>query len=134
MTSELTDQRPWGHFTILADEADHKVKHIIVAPIKRFSLQRHLHRSEHWYIISGEGLVTVGENQQRVRPGDSINIPAGSLHRMENLGSKELSFIEVQTGNYFGEDDIERFEDDFDRTEESNNVTESGHTTSGNSR
>ena len=117
MTDERTDHRPWGSYTILADEPDHKVKRIVVDPGKRFSLQRHQRRSEHWFIISGEALVTIGDSKQRLCTAEAIDIPFGTLHRMENPGNRELSFIEVQTGDYFGEDDIERFEDDFGRVE-----------------
>ena len=117
MTDERTDHRPWGRYTILADEPDHKVKRIVVNPGKRFSLQRHQRRSEHWFIISGEALVTIGDSKQRLCTAEAIDIPFGTLHRMENPGNRELSFIEVQTGDYFGEDDIERFEDDFGRVE-----------------
>ena len=83
----------------------------------RLSLQRHQRRSEHWFIISGEALVTIGDLKQRLFTAEAIDIPFGTLHRMENPGNSELSFIEVQTGDYFGEDDIERFEDDFGRVE-----------------
>ena len=117
MTTKWTDHRPWGHYTILADEVDHKVKRIVIDPGKRFSFQRHQRRSEHWFIISGEALVTLGDSKQKLCSGEAIDIPIGTLHRMENPGNKELSFIEVQTGDYFGEDDIERFEDDFGRVE-----------------
>ena len=116
MEQELTDHRPWGHYTILADEPNHKVKRIVVNPGKRFSLQRHQRRAEHWFLVSGEGRVTLDEELITLKPGEAVDIPTGTMHRMENLGEEELSFIEVQTGDYFGEDDIERFEDDFGRT------------------
>ena len=116
MDQELTDHRPWGHYTILADEPNHKVKRIVVSPGKRFSLQRHQRRAEHWFVVSGEGQVTLDTELITLKPGEAVDIPTGTMHRMENPGEEELSFIEVQTGDYFGEDDIERFEDDFGRT------------------
>ena len=115
MNQDLTDHRPWGYFTILADETNYKVKKIVVSAGKRFSLQRHQRRREHWFVVSGEGKVTLDRNEIILVPGQSIDIPAGTMHRMENPGDLDLSFIEVQTGEYFGEDDIERFEDDFGR-------------------
>ena len=110
-----TDTRPWGHYIVLADMPDHKVKRIHVLPGKRLSLQRHQRRSEHWHILDGEALVTRNEEHLTLRPGDSVDIPAGAKHRVENTGTHDLSFIEIQQGEYFGEDDIERFEDDYGR-------------------
>ena len=107
------DHRPWGFYRVLADEPDHKVKRIVVYPGKRLSLQRHQFRKEHWYLLSGQALVTRGEEQIPLKQGDSVNIPKGDLHRIENVGSGDVTFIEVQSGEYFGEDDIERVEDDF---------------------
>lgn len=118
---ELTkreDRRPWGFYEILSDTADHKVKRIVVHPGKRLSLQRHRHRSEHWHIVEGEALVTLDEKQLRLNKGDSIDIPRGAVHRIENTTEDDMKFIEVQSGDYFGEDDIERLEDDFGRVEE----------------
>lgn len=114
MTNE-TDHRPWGHYTVLSDEKDHKVKRIVVSPQGRLSLQRHQRRQEHWYVISGEALVTLNEDKITKRAGEYIDIPLGAIHRVENPGSEDLVFIEVQTGDYFGEDDIERLEDDYGR-------------------
>jgi mannose-6-phosphate isomerase len=110
-----TDHRPWGCYEVLVDEPDHKVKRIVVYPEKRLSLQRHRRRSEHWFILQGSALVTLGDREVRLRDGDSIDIPRGSAHRIFNAGSGMLTFIEIQTGEYFGEDDIERIEDDFGR-------------------
>ena len=107
--------RPWGHYVILADMPDHKVKRIHVAPGKRLSLQRHRRRSEHWHIVAGEALATRNAEHIPLQPGDSIDIPSGTIHRIENVGTDELYFIEVQQGTYFGEDDIERLEDDYGR-------------------
>ena len=114
--SALTDHRPWGHYTVLADEEDHKVKRIVVQPGKRLSLQRHQHRAEHWYVVKGEARVTLDESDNILTVGNAVDIPIRTKHRIENIGSEELVFIEVQTGSYFGEDDIERFDDDFGRT------------------
>ncbi len=97
MDQELTDHRPWGHYTILADEPNHKVKRIVVSPGKRFSLQRHQRRAEHWFVVSGEGRVTLDEELITLKPGEAVDIPTGTMHRMENHGEEELSFIEVQT-------------------------------------
>ena len=110
-----TDHRPWGYYTVLADEPDHKVKRICVFPGKRLSLQRHRRRSEHWYLISGEATVTLDDRDIRLLPGDAVDIPCGAAHRLWNTGAQEVSFIEVQTGAYFGEDDIERLADDYGR-------------------
>ncbi len=91
------------------------MKHIVVYPGKRLSLQRHRRRSEHWHIVEGEALATVGDRTVTLRAGESVDIPKGALHRVENTGGSVMSFIEVQRGDYFGEDDIERLEDDFGR-------------------
>ena len=110
-----TDHRPWGYYTVLADEADHKVKRICVYPGKRLSLQRHRRRSEHWYVVSGEGTVTLDARAIPLRAGEAVNIPCGAAHRIANQGTGDVIFIEVQTGEYFGEDDIERLADDYGR-------------------
>ena len=100
---------------ILSDEFDHKVKRITVYPGKRLSLQRHRHRSEHWVIIKGTALVTLNNEEIQRTKGESIDIPVGTIHRVKNIGADNLAFIEIQQGDYFGEDDIERIEDDFGR-------------------
>lgn len=109
------DHRPWGYYQVLADEPDHKVKRIIVYPGKRLSLQKHRHREEHWYILSGQALVTRNQDLIPLIRGEAVDIPQGAIHRIENTGSENVTFIEVQSGEYFGEDDIERIEDDFGR-------------------
>jgi len=110
-----TNLRPWGFFTVLLDEKDHKVKQIVVSPGQRLSLQKHQKRSEHWFVVSGKGIVTLDGLRLNKKEGESIEIPRGSVHRIENPFSKDLKFIEIQTGEYFGEDDIERLEDDYGR-------------------
>jgi glycosyltransferase involved in cell wall biosynthesis len=112
------DKRPWGFYEILSDTATYKVKRILVHPGKRLSLQRHRRRDEHWYVIAGAALVTLDERQLQLNQGDAVDIPRGTIHRVENRTAESMTFIEVQTGDYFGEDDIERLEDDFGRMEE----------------
>ncbi len=109
------DRRPWGYYEILSDFPDHKVKRIVVYPGKRLSLQSHQRRRENWTIVQGRPLVTLGDEQIPLNPGDSIQIAKQAKHRIFNPGSSDVVFVEVQTGDYFGEDDIKRFEDDFDR-------------------
>ena len=109
------DHRPWGYYKVLSDEQNHKVKQITVYPGKRLSLQKHKHRAEHWYVVSGKGLVTFDDNQISIKQGQSVDIPIGCVHRILNPGYENLVYIEIQTGDYFGEDDIERLEDDFGR-------------------
>ncbi len=109
------NQRPWGFYDVLTASSDHQVKTITVAPGKRLSLQKHERRSEHWVVVHGEALATLDGRDIPLRVGGHIFIEVGSVHRIANPGSKPLIFIEVQIGNYFGEDDIVRFEDDFDR-------------------
>ncbi|RMF92293.1 MAG: glycosyltransferase, partial [Nitrospinota bacterium] len=102
------DHRPWGYYEVLSDKPDHKVKRIVVHPGQRLSLQRHHHRAEHWHVIRGKALVTRDKEQISLEAGESIDIPRGATHRVQNPGSEPLVFIEVQRGDYFGEDDIER--------------------------
>jgi len=109
------EERPWGHYIVLADEKDHKVKRIVVYPGGRLSLQRHRLRTEHWFVLSGEGIVTLGDEEIPVQAGRSIDIPVHFLHRIVNTGEGDLTIIEVQSGQGFSEDDIERVEDDYGR-------------------
>ncbi|MDG6778565.1 mannose-1-phosphate guanylyltransferase/mannose-6-phosphate isomerase [Thiomicrorhabdus sp. zzn3] len=111
-----TAHRPWGTYTVLESEDKYKIKRIVVKPGKRLSLQKHLHRSEHWVVVSGTATVTVGEKTQLVRPNESTYIPIGEVHRLENNGQLDLVLIEAQVGEYTGEDDIIRFEDSYGRT------------------
>ena len=109
-------ERPWGSFTVLDDtQSDHKVKRIVVEPAKRLSYQQHAYRAEHWYVIDGVATVILDGAELTRRPGESVDIPIGAAHRCENHGEVPVVFIEVQTGTYFGEDDIVRLEDDFGR-------------------
>ncbi|MSO42751.1 MAG: cupin domain-containing protein [Candidatus Planktophila sp.] len=107
--------RPWGRYEILRESDSHKVKCIWVHPGKRLSYQRHQKRAEHWFIVSGTALVTLNGVQSTKSSGHTVDIAIGDLHRIENIGADDVVFIEVQTGTYFGEDDIERIEDDFGR-------------------
>jgi glycosyltransferase involved in cell wall biosynthesis len=109
------DHRPWGYYKVMAENDRYKNKEIVVFSHKRLSLQRHQRRSEHWYIIDGQAEITLDDKTFVLAPGQSVDIPKGTLHRIANPGSENVRFIEVQTGNYFGEDDIERIEDDFGR-------------------
>jgi len=109
------DERPWGNYQVLEDADTHKVKRIVVAPGHRLSYQRHQKRAEHWYVISGEATVTLEGVDHVVNPGEAIDIPRGNAHRVSNKATDSLVFIEVQVGDYFGEDDIERLEDDYGR-------------------
>ncbi len=112
-----TDQRPWGSYTVLDDEATFKVKRIEVLPGKRLSYQRHARRSEHWFIVHGTAVVTLDGERREVSPGDAVDIPVGTDHRIENAGEQVVVFVEVQHGDYFGEDDIVRLEDDYGRSD-----------------
>lgn len=111
----LTAHRPWGRYTILEEGSKYKTKRIVVKPGKRLSLQKHFHRSEHWIVVEGIALVTNGDKDFLVRPNESTYIPVGELHRLENPGKVDVVLIEVQVGDYLGEDDIVRVEDDFKR-------------------
>jgi mannose-6-phosphate isomerase len=109
-------ERPWGNYTVLDDDApDHKVKRIVVHPGKRLSYQRHSQRAEHWFIVSGKARVTLDGKDIELHAGDSVDIPREGAHRIANDGDRDVVFIEVQQGSYFGEDDIVRLEDDYGR-------------------
>jgi mannose-1-phosphate guanylyltransferase len=111
-----TAYRPWGSYTVLEESLKFKMKRIVVKPGKRLSLQKHHHRSEHWIVVSGSAIVTKGESEFFLKPNESIYIPMGEKHRMENPGKIDLIFLEVQVGEYLEEDDIVRFDDDFNRS------------------
>lgn len=109
------DFRPWGKYEILAENKDYKVKEITVNPRAQLSYQSHEQRNEHWIIIEGDGEVVFNDEVIKVAPGTSLFIPKQSKHRMRNTSDEILRFVEVQTGDYFGEDDITRYEDDYKR-------------------
>ncbi len=109
------DERPWGSYEVLEDASSHKVKRIEVRPGHRLSYQRHQQRAEHWFVVSGTAKVTIDGADHVLTAGMAIDIPVRVAHRVANTDKKPLVFIEVQYGNYFGEDDIERLEDDFGR-------------------
>ena len=111
-----TEDRPWGSYTILEERESYKVKRIDVLPHRRLSYQRHEKRSEHWVVVEGEAVVTLEGKEIRLSPGQSVDIPRMAPHRILNPGPVPLIFIEIQKGEYFGEDDILRLEDDFGRT------------------
>jgi mannose-1-phosphate guanylyltransferase/mannose-1-phosphate guanylyltransferase/mannose-6-phosphate isomerase len=117
--TEATDHpfetRPWGKFEILADEPHYKAKKITIDAGAQLSYQSHTQRSEHWVVISGAAQVTLNEKPISLKAGEYVHIPAGCKHRMKNMGTEPLIFVEVQTGSYFGEDDIVRYKDDYNR-------------------
>jgi len=108
-------ERPWGKYTVLDENTSYKIKRIEVKPGQRLSLQMHHHRSEHWIVVSGAALVICAGRQLVVNVNESTFIPIGEKHRLENPGKIPLVIIEVQNGEYLGEDDIVRFDDDYDR-------------------
>jgi mannose-1-phosphate guanylyltransferase/mannose-6-phosphate isomerase len=112
----LKVHRPWGSYQSVDMGERHQVKRIIVKPGGRLSLQKHHHRSEHWIVVRGAARVTVNEDVKIVHENESIYIPIGAVHRLENPGKILLELIEVQTGSYLGEDDIIRLEDDYRRS------------------
>ena len=107
--------RPWGTYEVLQDSEQYKVKRIVVKPGSKLSLQKHFHRNEHWIVVSGTATVTVDKDVFLVRPNESTYIQMGQLHRLENQGKIDLVMIEVQVGEYTGEDDIVRIEDVYGR-------------------
>ena len=110
-----TVHRPWGSYTILEDAKDCKVKRLVVKPGQVLSLQLHHRRSEHWTVVEGTAKVRLGDEEFLLEANQSTYIPTETLHRLENPGEKDVHLIEVQTGDYFGEDDIERLEDIYGR-------------------
>ncbi len=117
--TEATDHRrayrPWGHFESIDAGERFQVKRLVVTPGGTLSLQKHLHRAEHWVVVRGTADVTVGEQKKIVHENESVYIPIGAVHRLANPGKIPLELIEVQTGSYFGEDDIIRLEDVYRR-------------------
>jgi mannose-6-phosphate isomerase-like protein (cupin superfamily) len=108
-------ERPWGSYTVVAEAANFKVKTIEVRPGQRLSYQRHWRRAEHWFVVTGQGVVTLDGSTVDVRPGDAVDVPRSAAHRIQNTGPGPLVFVEVQHGDYFGEDDIVRLDDDYGR-------------------
>jgi len=108
-------KKPWGFYEILTQKPGYKVKRITVLPQEQISLQRHAHRNEHWYVVSGEGLVIRNSDHLRVLIRDTVDIPVNEVHRVRNPGVQNLVFIEIAEGDYLGEDDIERLEDKYGR-------------------
>lgn len=112
-----TELRPWGSFTILEEGIGYKIKRIEVKPGHRLSLQMHHHRSEHWIVVSGTARVTCGGEELTLNSNQSTYVPQCTAHRLENPGVIPLILIEVQNGEYLGEDDIVRFQDDYSRAD-----------------
>jgi mannose-6-phosphate isomerase len=113
--SSAYGERPWGSFTVLEEGRGYKIKRIEVNPGHRLSLQMHHHRSEHWIVVSGTAKVVCGDNESIIYQNQSTYVPQCHVHRLENPGIIPLVLIEVQNGEYLGEDDIVRFEDDYYR-------------------
>lgn len=109
-------RRPWGSYEVLEDQPTFKVKRLVVRPGQVLSLQLHYRRSEHWTVVSGTATVTVGEEERQLHRNESVGIPVETKHRLENATDEDLVLIEVQCGDYLGEDDIVRFEDVYGRT------------------
>ena len=115
LQTHSTTHRPWGSYSILLESSGYKIKQIIVKPKSRLSLQKHFHRNEHWIVLCGSALVRVGEKEIFLSANQSTYIPMGEVHRLENPGKIPLLLVEVQVGEYLGEDDIVRLEDDYAR-------------------
>ncbi len=109
------DQRPWGSYTVLDEASGYKVKRVEVLPGCRLSYQKHARRSEFWMVVYGSALVTLDGRDLRLGCGETVDIDVGCAHRIANPTDDKLVFIEIQQGSYFGEDDIERLEDDYGR-------------------
>lgn len=108
-------ERPWGNFVKLFQEKGVWVKRVEVTPNHRLSLQKHNHRTEKWIIVSGEGLAVVNDREFHLHAGSVLDVPLGAVHRIGNTGQDKLVFIEVATGDHLSEDDIVRFQDDYQR-------------------
>ena len=111
-----SETRPWGSFHVLDEQPGFKVKRIVVTKGGRLSLQSHKHRSEHWTVVNGTATVTVGDSVVAMTRGQSIDIPLSAKHRLENLHQGLMEIIEVQFGDYLGEDDIIRYDDAYARS------------------
>ncbi len=115
MTSPKRVEPPWGSWEVLTETPNYKVKRVSVRPGLRLSYQKHAKRREHWVIVSGEALVVLDGVEKKLGVGETIDIPVGAAHRIGNPGTIPMEFIEIQTGSYFGEDDIIRLQDDYGR-------------------
>jgi mannose-6-phosphate isomerase-like protein (cupin superfamily) len=119
------NERPWGYYQVVDEGEGWQVKRICIHAGHRLSYQRHAYRSEHWYVVAGVGVATIDDVEFPVRQGSIVKIAIGTAHRVANpasgdaAASEDLLLIEVQTGSYFGEDDIERLSDDYARTDSS---------------
>jgi mannose-6-phosphate isomerase len=113
--SQVYDERPWGKYTVLDEGNGYKVKRIEVLPGHRLSYQRHARRAEHWMVVRGTATVVLDGNENPLSVGEVVDIPKNAAHRIENPGKELLVFIEIQRGDYLGEDDIVRLSDDFGR-------------------
>jgi mannose-6-phosphate isomerase len=111
----ISETRPWGGFYVLEEQGGFKVKRLTVNPQGRLSLQSHKHRSEHWTVVNGEATVTIDDKVLTLTRGQSVDIPLGARHRLENFGKDQVDIIEVQFGDYLGEDDIIRYDDVYKR-------------------
>ena len=110
-------ERPWGRYFVIEENHKYKIKRIEVDPEGRLSYQYHMKRAESWTIIEGQGIVTIDGVEKKITAGESIKINTEAKHRIQNTGDSVLVFIEIQTGTYFGEDDIVRIEDDYNRVD-----------------
>tara|TARA_B110000003_G_scaffold235770_1_gene240119 strand:+ start:6401 stop:6760 length:360 start_codon:yes stop_codon:yes gene_type:complete len=109
------EKRPWGKFYVIHSEDNYKIKRLEIIPGHRLSYQFHEKRSETWVIIKGNPCITINDISKQYNEGDTVVIPVKSKHRIENKGSQNIVLIEIQTGSYFGEDDIIRLKDDYKR-------------------
>jgi mannose-6-phosphate isomerase len=114
-TSPQYEERPWGSYTVLDEGPNYKVKRLEVLPGKRMSYQKHSQRAEHWMVVQGTAGVTLEGQEMTVATGGTVDVPIGAAHRITNPGGEKLVLIEIQCGNYLGEDDIVRLQDDYDR-------------------
>lgn len=111
-------ERPWGHYAVLHSEDSCQVKKLSISPGRRISLQSHKFRAEHWFVVSGEGVAELNNESFALKPGSSVDVAIGVKHRITCKGRDVLVLFEVQTGAYFGEEDIVRYEDDYGRVVE----------------
>lgn len=110
------EERPWGSFIVMEEGPNYKVKRIVVKPGQRLSYQSHKQRDELWLVVKGKAIVTLDDKEKEITYGKSVKIKKNQKHRVENRETEPLVFIEIQTGKYFGEDDIIRYQDDYKRS------------------